>query len=670
MDGRRDSGIVIALALLAVVTARSQSGAAPTLTYIPGSSVKLEQVNGDCDLQAQAQQIVAGQTVTCAPTTSQTITRYDIAGNGQGGSFEADNGRMIFFFGDTISNGHAVKYDAADPVAWSTSTDPEQGLLLNFYTTASGLPLFVDPPGIDMGADDIPNSGIYLNGQIYFIVNTGSQSALSEGPSQANDFSVLVQFDETAQTFTGGRTISPTGGHFIGTSMYEYGSNVFIFGAGPYRASDIYMQMVPASTFASGAGTQYFAGLVNGQPTWTNSEAGVVPVVQDNPLNGPAWPNDSPTVGNLSVVYSTALNLWLMTYDGGRQSNSTRGSYFTYAAEPWGPWVTPQLMFQEFRDKDYGLGGFVHNPNVVPDPPGDGLNGPTIGSNNIYTTSGGCFAPLMIGRFLTVTGNILKVYYNLSTWNPYVIVRMRSEFMIGNAPAISEVANAEGESPTIAPNTWVEIKGANLAPAGDSRTWQSSDFAGGKLPTALDGVSATVNGKAAYIYYISPGQVNILTPPDAMSGAVQVAVTANGAVSTQFTAQAQAESPSFFVFNGGAYVAATHANGNLLGPASLYPGSTTPAKPGETVMLYANGFGPTSVPVASGAATQSGTLSILPVTTIGGIVAKVSFAGLVAPGQFQFNVVVPASLANGDQSITATYNSLATQAGTLITVHQ
>jgi uncharacterized protein (TIGR03437 family) len=51
-------------------------------------------------------------------------------------------------------------------------------------------------------------------------------------------------------------------------------------------------------------------------------------------------------------------------------------------------------------------------------------------------------------------------------------------------------------------------------------------------------------------------------------------------------------------------------------------------------------------------------------------VAKVSFAGLVAPGQFQFNVVVPASLANGDQSITATYNSLATQAGTLITVHQ
>jgi len=164
--------------------------------------------------------------------------------------------------------------------------------------------------------------------------------------------------------------------------------------------------------------------------------------------------------------------------------------------------------------------------------------------------------------------------------------------------------------------------------------------------------------------------VNILTPPDAMSGSVQVQVTNNGTVGAQFTAQAQAESPSFFVFGGGPYVAATHVNFSLLGPTSLYPGSSTPAMPGETVVLYANGFGPTSMAVVSGAETQSGTLSTLPVITIGGVAAKVSYAGLVAPGQFQFNVVVPASLANGDQPITATYGGLATQAGTLITVQQ
>jgi uncharacterized protein (TIGR03437 family) len=47
----------------------------------------------------------------------------------------------------------------------------------------------------------------------------------------------------------------------------------------------------------------------------------------------------------------------------------------------------------------------------------------------------------------------------------------------------------------------------------------------------------------------------------------------------------------------------------------------------------------------------------------------VQFAGLVAAGEFQFNVIVPASLANGDQSITATYGGVATQPGVLITIH-
>ena len=234
-------------------------------------------------------------------------------------------------------------------------------------------------------------------------------------------------------------------------------------------------------------------------------------------------------------------------------------------------------------------------------------------------------------------------------------------------PEIGQVANAEGESATIAPNTWVEIKGANLAPAADSRIWGQGDFAGNQLPVQLDKVSVTVNGKSAYLYYISPAQINILTPPDAMSGVVKVQVTNNGAASASYTAQAAALSPSFFVFGGGPNVAAVHASGALIGPASLYPGSTTPAKPGETILLYANGFGPTAVPVTSGGLVQSGNLSPLPVVKIGGVTATVSFAGLVAAGEFQFNVVVP-QVADGNQPITADYGGVSTQAGALIAV--
>ncbi len=235
-------------------------------------------------------------------------------------------------------------------------------------------------------------------------------------------------------------------------------------------------------------------------------------------------------------------------------------------------------------------------------------------------------------------------------------------------PTITLVANAEGENPLIAPNTWVEIKGQNLSKTGDSRTWASSDFIGSQLPIKLDGIGVTVNGKNAYVYYISPTQINILTPPDAMQGAVSVIVTNNGAASQPYTAQAQALSPSFFVFNGGPYVAATHVGGAFIGPPSLYPGLSTPAKPGETVVLYANGFGPTSTAVISGSETQSGNLSPLPVITIGGIPATVQFAGLFAPGEFQFNVVIPANAPSGDNAVTATYNGAEASPAAMITI--
>jgi len=62
------------------------------------------------------------------------------------------------------------------------------------------------------------------------------------------------------------------------------------------------------------------------------------------------------------------------------------------------------------------------------------------------------------------------------------------------------------------------------------------------------------------------------------------------------------------------------------------------------------------------------------VSNIGGLrlcsvpAATVQFAGLVVPGEFQFNFVVPGSLADGDQPITASHSGSVTQPGTLITI--
>ena len=301
-----------------------------------------------------------------------------------------------------------------------------------------------------------------------------------------------------------------------------------------------------------------------------------------------------------------------------------------------------------------------------------GPAGPTINpaANDPQTTKGGIYAPQMVQRFTEVSASTLKIFYTLSTWNPYAVVLMESDFTIAPPPLISAVVNAESGSTTIAPNTWVEIAGTNLSAAGDSRGWYGPDFVNNAMPTQLDNVSATVNGKSAYVAYISPTQVNILTPPDALNGPVQIVLTNNGTASPAFTAQTQSLSPSFFVFNGGPYIAGEHANGALIGPVTLYPGQTTPAQPGEVVELYASGF-EHQCPCRQRLASRSpGTLSTLPVITIGGVGATVQYAGLVGPGEYQFNVMIPQTLKGGDQLVTATYGGASTQSGAMIAVRE
>jgi uncharacterized protein (TIGR03437 family) len=244
----------------------------------------------------------------------------------------------------------------------------------------------------------------------------------------------------------------------------------------------------------------------------------------------------------------------------------------------------------------------------------------------------------------------------------------------GAAPSISAVTNASGGAPEIAPNTWITVWGSNLTPGGDSRTWQQSDFVAGLMPTLLNGVGVTVNGENAYVYYISGNQLDVLTPVAIAGGPGSVQVTNNGVSSGAFLTPQSQYSPSFFLYNGGGpYVTAVHADGSLIGPPDLFPGLSTPAKPGETILAFGNGFGPVPGPYTPGSPIQSGSPAVTPVITIGGISTKIQFAGLISAGLFQFNVVVPLSTPDGDNPITAKtgpFNSLTTQSGTLITVRQ
>ena len=243
------------------------------------------------------------------------------------------------------------------------------------------------------------------------------------------------------------------------------------------------------------------------------------------------------------------------------------------------------------------------------------------------------------------------------------------------APTISAdlgVTNGASYQPGIAPHSWITIKGSNLSAT--SREWTADDMAGGNLPTALDGVSVTVNNKPAYVRYISPTQINALTPSDSAEGPVEVKVTVNGQASNASITSLSAYSPAFFTFDG-KYVAATHADNTFLGKAGLFasaPNLTTPAKPGETVVLYGTGFGSTNPAVTQGRLVDKLASVMAPLSvTVGGVTANVSFGGLI-PGfadLYQFNVEIPAGLGDGDQEVVAQINGVAAP-GAYITVQR
>jgi uncharacterized protein (TIGR03437 family) len=237
-------------------------------------------------------------------------------------------------------------------------------------------------------------------------------------------------------------------------------------------------------------------------------------------------------------------------------------------------------------------------------------------------------------------------------------------------PAIVSVVNAASFLPGFAPIGWVTITGKNLSVT--SRTWTSSDIVNGQLPTSLDGVSVSINNHPAFVYYISPGQLNVQAPSDSLAADqnVQVTVTTpNGSASA--TALERRIGPAMFMSDA-THVAAIHSDGTLVGPVGFIPGAASrPASPGETILLYMTGLGSDTSPVIPAGQIVTSPASMTdPINVmIGGQAAIVQYAGLVSPGLYQLNIVVPA-VANGDQTATVQVAGVASENSGLVTVQQ
>jgi protocatechuate 3,4-dioxygenase beta subunit len=202
-----------------------------------------------------------------------------------------------------------------------------------------------------------------------------------------------------------------------------------------------------------------------------------------------------------------------------------------------------------------------------------------------------------------------------------------------------------------ASGAWVTLLGDALSLT--TRTWGAADFSGNILPQSLDGVSVRVNSQPASIHYISPKQINILAPEITADGSAQITVTNSNGTSDAVTVEIKRFMPGFFQFPS-EHAAAVRADGTLIGPPNLMQGVTTvPARPGDAVLLFGTGFGPTNPAVPAGAVVSAPAPTENPVKIrIHNQDVAVAFAGLTSAGLYQFNITIP-DLPDGDYPVTA-----------------
>jgi uncharacterized protein (TIGR03437 family) len=193
------------------------------------------------------------------------------------------------------------------------------------------------------------------------------------------------------------------------------------------------------------------------------------------------------------------------------------------------------------------------------------------------------------------------------------------------SPGITSLANGASFLQAFAPGMVMSVFGSQLAPA-------SAAAASVPLPTQLSNVTATVNGVAAPLYYVSPAQVNLQVPAQLQAGSAVLVISNNGqTASANFTLSAAA--PGIF----------TDSSGSAVPFRS--------AKRGDTITLYVTGTA--SLPVS---------------VTVGGVAATITYVATpqALQGVVQVNYQVPAQAGLGTQPVVVTAGGVSSPSANLL----
>jgi uncharacterized protein (TIGR03437 family) len=297
------------------------------------------------------------------------------------------------------------------------------------------------------------------------------------------------------------------------------------------------------------------------------------------------------------------------------------------------------------------------------------VNGKVIG-NGVVTPAVTRSLPEVLNVTMTLNaGDKVQLQISRDPSNIYGDFVGAKLTIANSIPGISAVVTASsfGQSTSISPASIIEIYGSNLAP--DSRSWAGSDFTGVNAPTSLDGTSVKIGGLAAFVSYISPGQVNVQVPSTVLTGAQPVIVTTAAGSSASFTSnvnitQGGLLAPPSFDLGGKQYVVALYSDGAtyVLPPGTIAGINSRRALPGDTITFYGVGFGPVTPAIPAGQIVQQTNSLALPFHLFfGQTEAVLTYAGLAPAevGLYQFNVVVPNIAASDLIPLSFTLNGVA-----------
>ncbi|HEV2972569.1 MAG TPA: DUF4185 domain-containing protein [Pirellulales bacterium] len=371
--------ISVAVAVGICMSSASAAGQSE-LVYVPNSTKRICQLTGDLDRTSGM------------PTLSQTGKRFGVESTDLGSSFE-HKGRLYFLFGDT--NGRP---GARDAVAWTTSANPAK-IVLEFFKAPDGKWLPPTVPGISLGAFEIPSGGISVGGAIYVVFTTDHTAAKTMGRS------VLAVSRDDGRTWKMLYELSRD--KFINVSMLVADGWLFIFGSGDYRKSTVCLARVRPNEIAQRTKLEFFGGIEpSREPKWSPREANATPL----------FPNNQ--IGEFSVAYLEPAKRLVMLYNSGKP----RGIVMRSAELPRGPWSEGTVIFDPGRDDGYGH--FIHISTRA-EGRHDGLSDP--GRTEVW---GGEYGPYLMARFTTGSNGQCRIYYTMSTWNPYQVVVMQSDLKL------------------------------------------------------------------------------------------------------------------------------------------------------------------------------------------------------------------------------------------------